>query len=106
MVPVYTYTCRRSKPHFFTRALGTGAVTAPILPQMIAMAGSLGLEVIVEGVETEEQRRFFSADHKPLRLQGWLFSEPLSVEGLSSYLDQNDVLSEKVVAVLDPDENI
>jgi sensor c-di-GMP phosphodiesterase-like protein len=36
----------------FTRAVGTDAVTSSILPQMIAMAESLGLEVIVEGVET------------------------------------------------------
>jgi sensor c-di-GMP phosphodiesterase-like protein len=46
----------------FTRAVGTDAVTAPILPQMIAMAESLGVEVIVEGVETEAQRKFLSAN--------------------------------------------
>ena len=76
----------------FTRAVGTDAVTAPILPQMIAMAESLGVEVIVEGVETEAQRKFLSANEKPLRLQGWFFSKPLSAEALSSFLDKNDVL--------------
>ena len=40
----------------FTRTIGTGAVTASIVPQMLAMADALGLDVIVEGVETEEQR--------------------------------------------------
>ena len=78
----------------FTRAVGTDAVTAPILPQMIAMAESLGLEVIVEGVETEAQKKFLSANEKPLRLQGWSFSKPLSAEALSAFLDRNDVLSE------------
>jgi sensor c-di-GMP phosphodiesterase-like protein len=78
----------------FTRAVGTNAVTAPILPQMIALADSLGVEVIVEGVETEVQREFLSATNKPLRLQGWLFSKPLSAEAFSSFLDKNDVLSE------------
>jgi sensor c-di-GMP phosphodiesterase-like protein len=82
----------------FTRALGTDAVTAPILPQMIAMAESLGVEVIVEGVETEVQRKFLSANDKPLRLQGWYFSKPLSAEALSSFLDRNDILSENLQA--------
>ena len=78
----------------FTRAVGTDAVTAPILPQMIAMAESLGLEVIVEGVETEEQKKFLSANKKPLRLQGWAFSKALSAEVLNSFLNKNDVHSE------------
>jgi sensor c-di-GMP phosphodiesterase-like protein len=75
----------------FTRAVGTDAVTAQILPQMIAMAESLGVEVIVEGVETEAQRKFLSAHEKPLRLQGWLFSKPLSAGALSSFLKKDDV---------------
>jgi sensor c-di-GMP phosphodiesterase-like protein len=82
----------------FTRAVGTDAVTAPLLPQMIAMAESLGVEVIVEGVETEVQRKFLSANEKPLRLQGWYFSKPLSAEALSSFVDKNDVLSETLQA--------
>jgi sensor c-di-GMP phosphodiesterase-like protein len=82
----------------FTRAVGTDAVMAPILPQMIALAESLGVEVIVEGVETEAQRKFLSANEKPLRLQGWLFSKPLSAEALSSFLDKNDVLSQTLQA--------
>jgi len=78
----------------FTRTVGTDAVTAPLLPQMIAMAESLGVEVIVEGVETEVQKKFLSANEKSLRLQGWYFSEPLSADGLSSFLHKNDALSE------------
>jgi sensor c-di-GMP phosphodiesterase-like protein len=82
----------------FTRAVGTDAVTAPILPQMIALAESLGLEVIVEGVETEAQRIFLSANEKPLRLQGWYFSKPLSADALSSFLDKKVVLSRALQA--------
>jgi sensor c-di-GMP phosphodiesterase-like protein len=78
----------------FTRAVGTDAVTASILPQMIAMAESLGLEVIVEGVETEAQKRFLSENKKPLRLQGWAFSKALSAEALSSFLNKDEVFSE------------
>jgi predicted signal transduction protein with EAL and GGDEF domain len=82
----------------FTRAVGTDAVTSSILPQMIAMAESLGLEVIVEGVETEAQKKFLSAHEKPLRLQGWYFSKPLSADALSSFLNKNDVLGETLQA--------
>jgi sensor c-di-GMP phosphodiesterase-like protein len=82
----------------FTRAVGTDAVTAPILPQMIAMAESLGVEVIVEGVETEEQKKFLSANKKPLRLQGWAFSKALSAEALNLFLNKNDVLNETLQA--------
>jgi sensor c-di-GMP phosphodiesterase-like protein len=82
----------------FTRAVGTDAVTAPILPQMIAMAESLGVEVIVEGVETEVQRKFLSANEKPLRLQGWFFSKALSAEALNSFVDKKDVPSETLQA--------
>jgi sensor c-di-GMP phosphodiesterase-like protein len=78
----------------FTRTVGTDAVIAPILRQMIAMAESLGIEVIVEGVETEVQRKYLSANEKALRLQGWYFSTPLSAVALSSFLDKNDALSE------------
>ena len=82
----------------FTRAVGTDAVTAPLLPQMIAMAESLGVEVIVEGVETEVQRKFLSANEKPLRLQGWFFSKALSAEALNSFVDKKDVPSETLQA--------
>jgi sensor c-di-GMP phosphodiesterase-like protein len=74
----------------FTRALGTDAVTAPILPQMIALAESLGVEVIVEGVETEVQSNYLSHNEKPLRLQGWLFSKPLRAENLKRFLDESN----------------
>ena len=37
----------------FTRTIGTDAVTAPVLPQVLALAESLNIEVIVEGVETK-----------------------------------------------------
>jgi sensor c-di-GMP phosphodiesterase-like protein len=57
----------------FTRSIGTEAVTAAILPQILAMAGALNLEVIVEGIETGQQADYFSASAQPILGQGWLF---------------------------------
>jgi sensor c-di-GMP phosphodiesterase-like protein len=61
----------------FTQAIGTGSVTVAILPQILAMAESLNLGVIVEGVETGEQADYFAAGPKPVLVQGWLFGRPV-----------------------------
>ncbi len=60
----------------FTRAIGTGSVSVGIVPQILAMAEVLHLEVVVEGIETEEQARYFVQADKPIRAQGWLFGRP------------------------------
>lgn len=50
---------------------------SPIVAAAIAMAHSLGVEVVAEGVETEAQFRFL-ADHGCDFAQGYLFSAPVS----------------------------
>jgi len=62
----------------FTQAIGTGAVTVAILPQILAMAGALKLGVVAEGVETQEQAAYFAAAGLPVALQGWLFGRPVA----------------------------
>jgi sensor c-di-GMP phosphodiesterase-like protein len=61
----------------FTRAIGTEAVTVGILPQMLSMAEALGLEVIVEGIETVEQAAYFAALPRPVLAQGWFYGRPV-----------------------------
>jgi sensor c-di-GMP phosphodiesterase-like protein len=58
----------------FTQAIGTEAVTLTILPQILAMAAALDLQVIVEGVETSQQANYFSPTARPIFAQGWLFA--------------------------------
>lgn len=60
-----------------------------ILKALIAMAKSLDLEVIVEGIETLEQAKLcreLGAD----MLQGYLFSKPLSPEDFAAFLNSHD----------------
>jgi diguanylate cyclase (GGDEF)-like protein len=69
----------------FVREVTTDPSDAAIATAIIAMAHTLNLKVIGEGVETEEQFAFLlkqKCDH----IQGYLFSRPLSVEKLEEYL--------------------
>lgn len=58
---------------------------------IIAMAHSLKLEVIAEGVETILQKDFLQANHCNI-VQGFLFSHPLPFEAFCELLTANDKL--------------
>lgn len=64
----------------FTQVIGTESVTVAILPQILAMAASLQLEVVVEGVETDQQANYFCDAKLPVYGQGWLYGRPVSAE--------------------------
>jgi sensor c-di-GMP phosphodiesterase-like protein len=66
----------------FTRSIGTEAVTLGILPQILAMADTLHLQVIVEGIETVEQAAYFAGKARPVFGQGWHFGKPMAAEEL------------------------
>ncbi len=70
----------------FTRAIGTESVTVAILPQIMAMAKSLNLEVVVEGIETDQQALYFSNGTQRVYGQGWLYGRPLSAEAFRALL--------------------
>jgi diguanylate cyclase (GGDEF)-like protein len=53
---------------------------------VIGMAHSLGLIVIAEGVETQEQMEFLRSEGAEFG-QGFLFSEPRSAQDIGAYLD-------------------
>jgi EAL domain-containing protein (putative c-di-GMP-specific phosphodiesterase class I) len=59
----------------FVRELDSGTDAATIVRAILSLAGSMGLEVVAEGVETDSQ----FADLRELgchRLQGYLFGRP------------------------------
>jgi sensor c-di-GMP phosphodiesterase-like protein len=61
----------------FTQTVGTGAVTASVVPLILKMAYELGLMVVVEGIETIEQAEYFRKAGSGILGQGWLFGKPV-----------------------------
>jgi len=74
----------------FTHAIGTEAVTVSILPQILAMAETLKLGVIVEGVETGLQAEYFETNAQPVLAQGWLFGHPVPAEEFFRILSEDE----------------
>jgi sensor c-di-GMP phosphodiesterase-like protein len=74
----------------FTQAIGTEAVTVGILPQILAMAKALKLHVIVEGVETLEQAKYFAAAAQPILVQGWLYGHAVPAEAFLHLLAEDE----------------
>lgn len=62
----------------FIKDILTNSNDAVIAKTIIALANSLGLSVIAEGVETEAQRNFLTQHGCPA-YQGYLFSRPLPI---------------------------
>jgi sensor c-di-GMP phosphodiesterase-like protein len=83
----------------FTQAIGTEAVTVGILPQILAMAKALKLHVIVEGVETLEQARYFAAAAQPIFVQGWLYGHAVPAEEFLCLLAEDEKKARAAEAV-------
>ena len=62
----------------FTGTVGTEAVTASVVPQILEMASQLGLLVVVEGIESEQQAEYFARAGRGIMGQGWLFGKPVT----------------------------
>jgi diguanylate cyclase (GGDEF)-like protein/PAS domain S-box-containing protein len=71
----------------FVRDIAAGGSDSAIVVTIIAMASSLGIEVIAEGVETELQRKFL-LENGCSSYQGFLFSRPMPIELFEASLRQ------------------
>lgn len=71
----------------FVRDLADGKSDKAIVSTIIAMALSLDMDVIAEGVETEEQRNILNA-RGCFNFQGYLFGKPMPIERFEAFLRQ------------------
>ncbi len=71
----------------FVRDIVADSHDRSIVRTIIAMASSLDLNVIAEGVETEEQRKILS-DNGCKHYQGYLFSRPVPLEEFEKHLNR------------------
>ncbi len=71
----------------FVRDINTDSSDKAIVSTIIAMAQILNLDVIAEGVETEEQRQFL-LNSGCSNFQGYLFGRPIPIEQFEALLKQ------------------
>jgi EAL domain-containing protein (putative c-di-GMP-specific phosphodiesterase class I) len=69
----------------FIQNVTTDKNNAAITRSIIALAHNLGLSVIAEGVETEEQRKFL-VDESCASFQGYLYHKPLAAQTIKTFM--------------------
>ncbi|WP_281885276.1 DUF4084 domain-containing protein [Paenibacillus sp. YYML68] len=72
----------------FVRGLGKGAANDGVISMIVTMAASMGLQVIAEGVETEQQSAIL-LEMQCTRMQGYLFGEPVPASTLQAMLERD-----------------
>jgi diguanylate cyclase (GGDEF)-like protein/PAS domain S-box-containing protein len=75
----------------FVRDITTDADDAAIAKAVIALAHSMKLKVVAEGVETAEQLEYLRVQLCDI-MQGYLFSRPMSVADVAVFLQKNQML--------------
>ena len=65
--------------------LPTGRSATMLISSIVELARTLGLDVVAEGVETEEQRQALR-ELDCVSAQGFLFARPEAANGAAAYL--------------------
>lgn len=69
----------------FTRAIGTDAVNSTVTDMIIALGKRLHIELVAEGVETQEQAQYLRQQNVSV-LQGYLYARPMPLRDFPQWL--------------------
>ncbi len=72
----------------FVEAIGTKAPTSQVVGHIIAMARTMGLRMVAEGVERDAQTDFLLG-HQVENAQGWAFGKPMRFDEVMRGLEAN-----------------
>ncbi|HEX8961817.1 MAG TPA: EAL domain-containing protein [Rhodocyclaceae bacterium] len=74
----------------FVRGLGRNSDDAAVVNAIVSLGNSLSLKIVAEGVELDEQRRFFEGvqSSRGLLLQGYHVCRPAPAEAVTEFLRQ------------------
>lgn len=73
----------------FTCLIGTDTIGAKIVDQVFTIIQSIGIKLIVEGIETENQIKYVSGIDADAYGQGYLFSKPISIQEITHLVSQS-----------------
>ena len=73
----------------FVRNMAPGSKDLSLCEAIVVMAHKLGLQVIAEGVETEQQRDLLRAAGCDFA-QGYFFSRPVNAEAMEKFLSAHN----------------
>ena len=76
----------------FIQSIGRTEQATTIIRAVIGLCRGLGIPVIAEGVETEEQRSFLAQEHCP-EIQGYIIGRPAPIQVYSKIVDSLDSAS-------------
>ena len=82
----------------FVRRLHETSSDTTVVNTIIAMAQELGLSIVAEGVETDDQKQYL-ANRNCTTMQGFLFSEPLPGNQFEAFITNGGVWQEATVAI-------
>lgn len=79
-ISVLAITCSMVEPPLkFVQGVGSNPTSRHLVESTIELANRLSLDIVAEGVETEEQQEYLANYHVKY-LQGFLFSKPIPLE--------------------------
>ena len=89
MMPLHTLKIDRA----FIKDISQTGKNGELAEMIISMCHTLGLNVIAEGVETEEHMQFL-VNHECIEAQGYLFSPPMPASDFEKILEEYNTTSE------------